>query len=514
MTGPPVGGPPGGAPGGGPPAGGAPPASPVRPAPKAPTAKGAGGPSWKERQEQAARASAAPGSFIDLDLERLITIGGEGLLRPRAVRGAPASTAVAGANVAVTDLTIDQGTPEFWVRYLFDEIVSNASKQALAGGFAGRRLLLDFYNLVFSRPDDFGTNSKPYVVPKVASVLAAYPAGTTGEALLCSHLRAALDLGFDWMQWPADTAGSKTASMAAAVSYMQEIQHKTVHTPLVWRTEDRRTLTELRSTGFTQQTAAANRITLLGMDQAWCPFSTNEVRGRLWYRRQNTDNCLYTGISVALNPFASLVFPKITLSPMTLAPVANAVHAALHAGRTVDSALLDPKTGEVLPNFAPYVARLDLGSGKFKLCLYSRARAILMALEGKYLDTQGVQSHGGMRSEGFPEYGSLGISGTNVFAQVELHRFFHGWSDNEGFTAFVNRPACEMVSRGAIVGCFGEAKARTDYFAKVQDAFGDVANGGPYGLAWAAGGEGHQKIEPAYRGAVTAWVNGQRISLR
>ena len=467
----------------------------------------------EQQQRQRARASAAPGSFIDVDLERLISIGGEGLLQPRNVRQAPPTAPVNGTAMAVADLVVDQGTPEFWVRYLFDELVSTAAKSALPG-FGGRNLLLAFYNQVFWRPDDFETAPKPFVIPKVTTVLAAYPAGSSGHDLLRSHLRAALDLGFDWMQWPADTSGSKSASVAALVSYMQEIQHKTVHTPLVWRTEDRRTLTELRNTGFTQQVAADQRIRVLGMDQAWNPFSTDEVRGRLWYRRQNTDNCLYTGISVALHPFASLVFPKITLSPTTLAPVANAVNGAITGGRQPESALLDAN-GEVIARFAPYIARLELPGNKFKLCLYSRARTILMALEGKYLDTQGVQSIGQRdRSQAFPEYGCLGIAGSNVFAQIELHRFFHAWRDDEGFTAFVNRAGCELVNRDAIVACFGEARAQTDYYAKVQQAYNEVADNGPYGLAWAAGGMGHTRVTPLYQNAIAAWVDGRRISLR
>ncbi|HEX3285022.1 MAG TPA: hypothetical protein VHT50_10290 [Mycobacterium sp.] len=466
----------------------------------------------EQQRRQHALAGAAPGSFIDLHLERLISIGGEGLLQPRSIRQAPATALVNGSVVAVADMVVDQGTPEFWVRYLFDELVSTGAKNALPG-FAGRNLLLDFYNRVFWRPDDFETAPKPFVVPKATSVLAAYPAATTGHDLLRSHLRAALDLGFEWMQWPADTTGSSNASLAGLVSYMQEIQHKTVHTPLVWRTEDRRTLAELRRTGFTQQVAAQQRIEALGMDQAWNPYSTDEVRGRLWYRRQNTDNCLYTGISVALHPFASLVFPKITLSPTTLAPVANAVYAAIARGAQPESVLLDAN-GEVLPKFAPYIARLALPGNQFKLCLYSRARTILMALEGKYLDTQGVQSMGQRdRSQAFPEYGCLGIAGSNVFAQIELHRFFHGWRDDEGFTAFVNTSACELVDRDAIVACFGEARAQTDYYAKVQQAYNEVANNGPYGLAWAAGGMGHTAVRPQYETATAAWVDGRRIAL-
>ena len=501
MTNPPTGGP------SGPPVKGPPPLAPgsARPATN-----------WRQQQQlaqQRARASAAPGSFIEADLERLIAIGGEGLLQPRSIRQAPGSAQVNGVPTVVSDLVIDQGTPEFWVRYLFDELVSGAAKQALATS-GSRNLLLDFYNRVFWRPDDFETNAKPYAVPKVTSVLAGYPGGATGHDLLRSHLRAALDLGFDWMQWPSSSAGSKTASLAAVISYMQEIQHKTVHTPLVWRTEDRRTLTELRSTGFTQQVAADARIRVLGMDQPWNPYSTDEVRGRLWYRKQNTDNCLYTGISVALNPFASLVFPKITLSPTTLAPVANAVLAAVAAGRQPESVLLD-SNGEVLARYAPYIARLELPGKGYKLVLYSRARAILMALEGKYLDTQGVQSIGQPnRDQAFPEYGCLGIAGSNVFGQVELHRFFHGWRDDEGFTAFVNRGACELVGRDAIVGCFGEAKAQTEYYAKVQQAYTDVAGNGPYGLAWAAGGMGHNQVTAVFQNATAAWVDGRRLSIR
>ena len=81
------------------------------------------------------------------------------------------------------------------------------------------------------------------------------------------------------MQWPSDAGRDPTASTVAAVSYMQEVQHKTQHTPLVWRTEDRRTLHELRETGFTRQVTVEKRIKDLGMDQKWNPYATDEVRG-------------------------------------------------------------------------------------------------------------------------------------------------------------------------------------------------------------------------------------------
>src|SRR5690242_12391047 len=153
MTNPPTGGPAGGPQKGPPPAPG-------------PLSRGAV-PTYRQQQQQEqqrrqhALAGAAPGSFIDLHLERLISIGGEGLLQPRSIRQAPATALVNGSAVAVADMVVDQGTPEFWVRYLFDELVSTAAKNALAG-FAGRNLLLDFYNRVFWRPDDFETAPKPF----------------------------------------------------------------------------------------------------------------------------------------------------------------------------------------------------------------------------------------------------------------------------------------------------------------------------------------------------------------
>ncbi|GLC25949.1 hypothetical protein [Roseisolibacter agri] len=472
---------------------------------------------WKEKQAlaaqqaqqalQQARGLAGAGVFIDADLEALRTLGGDALMRPIERQGAPRKALVGGVEHDVADLAIEQGTPEFWVRYLFDEIINDESKKALTA-FTGRALLLDFYNRVFLRPDDFET--RRYAIPRHGSVRAAYPPGNAGDVLLRSHLRAALDLGFDWMQWPADASGAKQSSLVASIEYMMEIQKKTVHTPLVWRTEDRRTMRELRTPGFTQQVTVDHRIKTLGMDQEWNPYSTQEVRGRLWYRRQNTDNCLYTGISVATNPYASIVFPKITLSPTSLAPVANAVLGALAGKKTVESALLEPN-GEVKAPFAPYVARLELPNHEFKLVLYSRARTILMALEGKYLDTGKVQ---GLSGESFPEYGSLGIAGENIFAQVEFHRFFHSWRDDEGFTAFVNVAGCDIVSREAIVDCFHEAKAQTEYFAKVNTTYQNLVTGGPYGLTWAATGVGYNNVTPLHRNAVAAWVEGRRLTLR
>lgn len=474
---------------------------------------------WKEKQEAARRAqleqeqqarAGAAGRFIEVDLERLRTIGGAGLLRPLAERQAPAHTTVQGQPREVKDVEIEQGSPEFWIRYLFDEMVSTESKALLAKS-PDRARLLAFYNRIFERPDDFEAAARPYVVRRAGTILELYH----GEMdALRAQLRAAMDVGFEWMQWPADRASQPTASSATSVSYMMEVQEKTVHTPLVWRTEDRRTLAELRTTGFTRQVTVEARITALGMDQPWNPYSTDEVRNRMWYRRQNTDNCLYTGISVALNPFASLVFPKITLSPTTLAPVANAAQKALQAGGTVETALLAPN-GEPKPEFAPYVARVQLADGSFRLCLYSRARAILMALDGKYLNTQGMQGRGQRDlSQSFPEYGSLGVTGENVFAQVELHRFFHEWSDDQGFTAFVNRAGCTMVERSAVLACFGENQAQTGFYATVLSAYEEIANGGPFGLRWAAGGAGHEKVTPRFQNITAAWVEGRRITLR
>jgi hypothetical protein len=34
---------------------------------------------------------------------------------------------------------------------------------------------------------------------------------------------------------------------------------------------------------------------------------------------------------------------------------------------------------------------------------------------------------------------------------VELHRFFHGWRDDEGFTAFVNTAGCALVDRATVM---------------------------------------------------------------
>ena len=462
------------------------------------------------------RANMLPGVFTDLHLEKLRMLGGSGLMNPRTERGAPLAAQVGDSQYFIVDMVVEQGKPEFWVRYLFDEIVNDKSKTELVG-FPKRELLLDFYNRSFVRPDDFDSLARPYVIPRGRTILENYPPGITGEVLLRMHFRAAMELGFDWMQFGnKDNGHTNSSSMLHAVEHIMRIKKKTQHTPLVWRTEDSRTMRDLRSPGFTQQTTVEHRITVLGMDKTWNPYSTEEVRGRLWYRRQNTDNCLYTGISVALNPYASLVFPKITLSPTTLSPVANAVSSGLALGHSIESILCDQQ-GVVKKQFAPHIARLTLPGNVMQYALYSRARTILMALEGRYLDTQGVQAVGsgaGNRSQSFPEYGSVGIKGKNIFAQIELHRFFHTWRDDEGFTAFVNRPNCDIVGREEIVEAFVEEKAKTEYFQKVNSTYEDLMNGGPYGLAWTAGGMGYDKKPAQFANAISAEVNGVRIALR
>lgn len=423
-------------------------------------------------------------------------ISADNLLVPRSACGAPATIQLlSGVEVEINDVAITDYSPEWWFIYLWKE----ASSRITSATPMQRTTLLKFFNAVFIKPPLFGAANK-FVIPR-GPFLSQQP---NGASPLGSRIRSALELrgyftemlrvGFDYTSLGANN--SPEASSDAMLAFIQN-SGVTIHYKLVWRGESSRTLQELRTKGIQTQAKDAGRSVTIRCNEEWHPFFVDDIKQKLWYRAGQNDNCLYSAISVATDWKASACFPKI--------------EQTTDLSRIQQRVKNKESLQKLQPEFKDRIGWIVYQNGNAEHRLVTLSKVALLALDGMYVDTKARQEDeklGKGKDTGYPEWGARGIAGSNVLGMVEYVRVHHGVEDDDGFTAFTRKSKSTMVSREDLLLTFVDNKAKTLYYATVEDAFTKASLYKPIGLRWKP--TGFEEIK-ALTGVKEIWLDGVRI---
>jgi hypothetical protein len=288
-------------------------------------------------------------------------------------------------------------------------------------------------------------------------------AGDSSSAMIMSHMR-----------WAApDTDGDVTTPDGSV---------KRIPVEFKWRCDSRDYATIKSGNGFSTKASSQGYAKAKNLLASWHPFSDEGFRSYLWFRKGQTDNCLYSVVSVGKGEWkAFAVYPKIALSGGTAAKLGGYLGTRKVRCRT----LKGDKT------------EVDLAVSETYLYLFLQV--------GTVFDTGSAQG-----SNAYPEVGMSGIPMRNVFGAVRFVRYHLGdpatVSDEAGVAVVVDRAGSVKNDDDARSI---EASCGQELYVKAQELYNAVMNSPPTRVAWAATGfTDHQLSAPFKHGSQDLTLDG------
>lgn len=380
--------------------------------------------------------------FKDGDLGFVSTIVSDEVFTPSKPCGrrpddVPKEVEVDGQTYKLEDVPVPEYGAEWWWTYFWKE----AKEYVQRATDPQKNTFVTFFNMASVKPDTLRPDDpdKRYVIPKGPLLKVC------DDTTLRAAMDAALAVGFEWIDMgPAGIQVSAEALRKYILNVDKRVEYK-----MVWRGGERE-WENVRQYGY----AAAARYEAdagnWNMRESWHPFHDPVARAKVYYRKGQMDNCLFTAVSVTDDWKAALCYPKIEQSTelMQLAQQARGV-ASLEG---------------LKDSYPRRVARVTYTDGKVEYKLANVTRIALMILEGMVLDTRQRQADSGVA---YPELGAETIVGSNVVAMLEYTRVFHGLTDEAGFTAFLNPPGSHLIDRQELVVMFRYKKAGSEYYGEI-----------------------------------------------
>lgn len=391
--------------------------------------------------------------------------------KPWQVRGKkmPATVTIDSQVHMLKDVPVPQYGPEWWWCYFWNEAKGSLGKASPQQKTA----LLAFFNKAFVRPDTLradGENER-YVIPKGS----LEPVFAGDMPVLSAAMNAALEVGFDSID--KGPAGIQVSSEAMKKYVLN--QSKCVEYKMAWRGGERE-WSSVRRYGF--QAAARYEVDAVAwnMRQPWHPFHDVPARSRIHIRKAETDNCLFSTVSVTDDWRAAVCYPKIEQTTELL---------------EVSQLARNTNLSKLQSQFPGRIAKVTYPDGKVEYKLANQTRIALMILEGVVFDTGGWQAE--LNRSKYPELGVQSIVGSNVVAMLEYIRVFHGLDDAHGFTAFLNPSGIHLIDRDDLLVMFGDEKAAHDYYSKILIEL-ECAKRNRVSLKWQPDGVGELDAQVGY----------------
>ncbi len=160
----------------------------------------------------------------------------------------------------------------------------------------------------------------------------------------------------------------------------------------------------------------------MNMSRPWHPFSDPAIRMKLYFRRWNADNCLYTVVSIAEDFLTATKFPL--MCDMESWQFGSAVVAARGYTRGEDVRRLAAVFGGAVPSAQ------RPGAPVSKILKASRTNIYVVKTYSAY-NTRRMQDAGPAGSP-FPERAVRGIPWGHHLARVRIERIHYGQDSNEG----------------------------------------------------------------------------------
>ena len=378
-------------------------------------------------------------------------IGGKGLAKSIWEQGPDFFTRITGlgeVDTSVLSTTISKETsPMGWFLYYFKEASLRADKTS-------------------SQTASLLRIAQKYLRKKLTGgVELKTPLEQVDQTELRTDLTALLEIGFT--KFPGYGAGYDPSD-CSDVALLQFNRHGQAYQEIDfrWRADSRPFSAVRDADGFKTKADSEGYAVANGMRAPYHPYSDPGVRKYLWFRRGQTDNCLYTVISVGKSSDwkSYLPFPKLD----------QALPAALFNGGSA------PISTKYTQRFA--MCQTDKGVESIKLPC-TETWLYMFLLTGFVLETSRIQSKI-LNGDAYPEEGVRDIPLSDIYGAVKYYRFHHGPGDEDGFTA-LPQPGGAPVHENPF---FAEAKYSDRGKRLLDAAFVDAAGSGPISVRWSATG--------------------------
>ena len=278
---------------------------------------------------------------------------------------------------------------------------------------------------------------------RVPATKAHVLAGDSSSAMIMDHLR--------WAGDPDELSGMAKPLQRLPVEFK-------------WRCDSRPYDEVARSNGFATKSNSDGYARSKGLREAWHPFSDEGTRSYMWFRKGQTDNCLYNVVSVGTGDWpAFVVYPKIELSGGKVAGVRGYLGTRKLRCRRKDTLAS---------------VTLDLPVSETYLYLFLQL--------GTVFDTGAAQG-----KTAYPEVGMHEIPMRNIFGALRFVRYHLGSvdevTDADGMVVVADPGGVKFNDDDAktIAASCGD-----ELFTKCRSTFDTARNTMPRRVAWASSGSG------------------------
>lgn len=231
-----------------------------------------------------------------------------------------------------------------------------------------------------------------------------------------------------------------------------------------WRCDSRKYEEVSKSNGFLTKAYSEGYAKAKGLREAWHPFNDDGLRSYLWFRKGQTDNCLYSVVSVGTGDWqAFAVYPKISLSSNN--GKASGLNGYL---RERDVLCKNVKTGKL--------SKLKFPVTETYLYFFLQV--------GLVFDTGAAQG-----KNAYPEVGMASIPMSNIYGALRVVRYHRGdldsVSDEAGMIICIDKGGSQLNDDDAKSI---QASCGQDLYQTAAAQFARVRDSGPMGVKWTPNG--------------------------
>ena len=346
-----------------------------------------------------------------------------------------------------------------WFKYYYYE--ANGAVGGKPDGDPSRALVIDIANSFFAKAGGAFYTKRSYdsvdATPFKQLLYVLLTIGfdrvpATKEHLLAGDSSSAMIMNY--MRWAGDAPAAGLQTPDGDV--------KRVQAQFKWRCDSRPYDAVSRSNGFLTKANSDGYASSKNLRAAWHPFSDEGPRSYLWFRKGQTDNCLYSVVSVGTGDWqAFAVYPKISLS----GGKASMLNGYLGTRR-------------VRVRDAKSAAKKEVELAVSETYLY------LFLQVGLVFDTGAAQG-----GNAYPEVGMAGIPMRNIYGALRFVRYHLGppdsVSDDDGMVVVVDRAGVHTNDDDARSI---EASCGQDLYQAATRLFNKVRDAPPTGVRWTPNG--------------------------
>jgi hypothetical protein len=357
-------------------------------------------------------------------------------------------------------------SPEWWFHYFWMQ--AKESKKLSSINDQDKAILMGFFDKAFKKID------YPQAWKGKGAIELIKPLrDTMKDADIKTVLEVCLKYGFDFVTVNDDNMTVNDTSDFDLL-YTLETPKDHNHWRIGWRAEDWRTFKRLRETGYDAQmndeykekAGDLHWAEKCNTRQPWHPFSDPNNRRKMFYRHAQTDNCLYSVVSLATSWQASSCYPKFDQTAWM-----KSIGEKFRAG-TLDQFSAEEKKYLGIVRFSP------LSPINERLMMVTSSQIALVSIGSLVFNTMKAQEKIS-NTKGYPEFGVMKVPGKNVLAMIKVIRLHHhnpavhgsAPNDESGFTVLWSPFGQTEPNIADIIAEFPDRKAKDEFKMKIDNEY-------------------------------------------